>query len=89
MNKDKIIEDHARKSKQVRELKKTVKRMAVNKVSIVLLKQKRALEVQKEVDARDYQGWDNFDDEGYARAVAKREARIELLNELIREAKTN
>lgn len=85
MNTDKIVKDHARKSKQVKELKKTVKRLSINKMPLALLKHKLAVAERTKVDPRDYQGWDYFDDEGYGRAESKREGRIELLKELISE----
>ncbi|UGO50912.1 hypothetical protein PQE70_gp059 [Bacillus phage vB_BanS_Nate] len=76
----KIWKDHMAKSDMVRVLKKKLK----NRISINTLKEHLAWEKKYEVDARNYDGWEEFDDEGYARAVAKKETRIELLEQLIR-----
>lgn len=86
---EKIIQDHARKSKQVKELKKTVKRLSVDKVSMPYLKEKLAWEKKHEVNSRDYQNLEYFDNEGYGRAEARREARIQLLEELIVDLERN
>ncbi|WP_442637857.1 hypothetical protein [Rossellomorea marisflavi] len=89
MNADKIIQDHARKSRQVKELKKTVKRLSVDKVSLSYLKEQLALEKTRKVNSRDFQNMGYFDDEGYGRAEARREARIQLLEELIFNSERN
>uniref|UniRef100_A0AB39C7G0 Uncharacterized protein n=1 Tax=Bacillus phage KoopaTroopa TaxID=3234046 RepID=A0AB39C7G0_9CAUD len=75
-----IANDHKVKSDMVRVLKDKLK----NRISINTLKEHLAWEKKHEVDARNYDGWEEFDDVGYGKALAKKEARIELLEELIR-----
>ncbi|UGO50651.1 hypothetical protein PQE68_gp060 [Bacillus phage vB_BanS_Sophrita] len=75
-----IVKDHAVKSDMVRVLKKKAK----NSISINILKEHLSWEKEHEVDARDFVGWCEFDDEAYGKAVARKEARIQLLEELIR-----
>ncbi|MDS7057190.1 hypothetical protein NXG04_07810 [Klebsiella pneumoniae] len=75
-----IVKDHAVKSDVVRVLKKKAK----NSISINTLKEHLAWEKTHEVDVLAYDGWEEFDDVGYGKALAKKEARIELLEELIR-----
>lgn len=75
-----IWKDHKAKSDMVRVLKKKLK----NRISINTLKEHLTWEKEHEVDARDFVGWCEFDDEAYGKAVAKKEARIELLEKLIR-----
>ncbi|UUV47125.1 hypothetical protein [Bacillus phage vB_BanS-Thrax5] len=75
-----IVKDHAVKSDMVRVLKKKAK----NSISINILKEHLAWEKEHEVDARDFVGWCEFDDEAYGKAIARKEARIQLLEELIR-----
>jgi len=76
---DKIKNDHQNKSEQVRKLKKKLK----NRIPISKVKEMLSLEKRNEVNSNHYAGWSNFDDEGYDRACVKREARIELLEQLI------
>lgn len=76
----KILRDHMVKSDIIRVLKKKLK----NRISINTLKEHLAWEKEHEVDARDFVGWCEFDDEAYGKALAKKEARIELLEKLIR-----
>lgn len=78
---DKIRADHEAKSEQLRKLKHKLK----NRVPISKLKEMLALEKRFEVNSNDYMGWSDFDDEGYERACVKRDARIELLEQLILE----
>jgi len=87
MDTEKVIKNHTQKSKQVRKLKKDVKRLTANQIPLSLVKEKLDYEKKHKVDACDYQGLDSFDDEGWGRAEARREARIQLLEELIRESK--
>lgn len=76
----KIWKDHKAKSDMVRVLKKKLK----NRISINTLKEHLAWEKEHKVDVRAYDGWEEFDDVGYGKALAKKEARIELLEQLIR-----
>ena len=78
---DIIQADHKRKSAQLRKMKKKMKR----RIPISKLEERLAQEKNSNVDWRDYRGWNGVDDHAYGRAVGQREARIELLEELIRE----
>lgn len=88
MNQEKIIHDHKRKSKQLKALKKIRKRDAQNKIPLKRLEDLLLREKNRTIRGMDYQGDNYFDDEGFGRAEARREARIELLESLIRSAKT-
>lgn len=83
---DKIKKDHKRKSDQVKELRKSLKNKTKNTIPLAKLKDMLAKTKRYEVDARDYDGLNHFDDAGFDRADAKRDARIELLEEIIRYA---
>lgn len=77
---DKIRADHKKKSEQLRVLKKKMK----NRIPISKLKEMLAHENRYKIDWRDYHGWNGVDDNAYSRDVARQEARVELLEELIR-----
>lgn len=42
-----------------------------------------AAEKNQQIDNRDYMSWDYYDEKGYAVALGKKEARIDLLETLI------
>lgn len=88
MNQEKIIHDHKRKSKQLKELKKIQKRDAQNKIPVKRLEALLLREKRSSISGMDYEGQYGFDNEGYERAETSREARIELLESLIHSAKT-
>lgn len=75
----KLLEDHKKKSNIIKKLKKKLK----NRISINTLKEYLSWGKEHEVDARDFVGWGEFDDEAYGKAIARKEARIELLEKLI------
>lgn len=77
---NKVYQDHKVKSDRVRVLKRKLKKS----ISINTLKEMLEHEKRFEVDPHDYADWDRIDDEAYAKAVSKKVARIELLEELIR-----
>lgn len=76
---EKMAEELRGKTRLVEKLKKKL-RGAYTTASLerILAKKK-----QVEVDARDFQGWSDFDDEGYGRAVHRREGEIQVLDNLI------
>lgn len=76
----KIWEDHKVKSDMVRVLKNKLK----SRISIHTLKEYLEWEKKHVIDSTNYADWHHFDELGYQKAVAKKEARIELLEELIR-----
>lgn len=76
---DKIKIDHEKKSDQLRMLKKKMR----NRIPVSRLIEKLAHEKKYKVDWRSYHSWGGVDDEAYSRDVAKQEARVELLEELI------
>lgn len=78
---DRIITNHKSKSKRVKRLKLKLK----NAISLSKLQDKLAQEELYKIDGRDYYGFDDYDHNGYIRDSATREARIELLKELIQE----
>lgn len=82
---EKIIQDHQKKSRLLKEARKRNK----NALSVNKLKERLKREQAYEVKASDFYnfnwGESSIDDEGFAKAEAKREARIELLEELIHE----
>ncbi|HDR7066918.1 TPA: hypothetical protein QCW42_004024 [Bacillus cereus] len=80
MESTKIVQDHKKKSDIVRTLKKKLK----NRIAISKLEEMLAHEKRNDVDPNHYTGIYEFDDEGYGKAVAKKEARIELLEDIIR-----
>ena len=77
---DKIKVDHERLSKQVRKYKKKMK----NRIPVTKLKEMLIHEKKYGVDWRDYRGWNGVDERAYSRDVGKQEARVELLEELIK-----
>lgn len=72
--------EHQKQSDRVRVLKRKLK----NSISVNTLKDMLENEKKFEVNPHDYADWDRIDDEAYAKAVSKKVARIELLEELIR-----
>lgn len=74
----KIKKDHERKSAQLRRLKSKSK----GKISISSLKKALEFEESYEIDWKKYRDWHGFD-ESYSFDVARKEARIELLQDLI------
>lgn len=83
-NVEKIVQDHKSKSIQLKKAKRKVKQMQNETVSVhMLIRELRALE-SREVNHLNYQEFYYFDDDGYMKAVAEREARISLLKQLIR-----
>ena len=82
-----IIRDHKFKSDKLKKAKQEIKKLRKGSINVSVLERKLRYEKAKEVNSLDYMGLDEFDDEGFGRAEARREARIELLENLIREAK--
>lgn len=80
----KILKDHQRKSRQVRELRKKLK----NSVTVAELKHMLVWEEKHEIDLDRYK-YD--DDDGYAleRDEHQKNGRIQLLKKLIRNAERN
>lgn len=78
---DKIKINHKAKSKQVQALKKKLR----NRVPIGKIQELLAQEKNQKVNWQDYYGWGEVDDAAYGRAVARQEARVELLESLIRD----
>lgn len=76
---DRIKKDHENKSKQLRKLKKNMK----SRIPISKIKEMLARDKQYKIDWRDY-SFNGVDDNAYSSDVARREAKVELLEELIR-----
>lgn len=75
----KMATELSSKTKLLKKLKKKWRKAyTISRLAQILVSKKT-----KEIDPSDYQGWDTFDDEGYGRATAKREAEIQLLDDLI------
>jgi hypothetical protein len=83
---NKIILDHKKKSNEVRKLKKKLKNKAKSRNGVPLSKLQHLLGIERAqtIDHRDYISWGEFDDSGYARENSRKDARIELLEELIK-----
>lgn len=82
---DRIKIDHKNKSEQLRKMEKKLK----NRIPISKVKEMLEHEKHYEVNSNNYMGWSDFDDEGYAKACAKKEARIELLEQLVKQFDKN
>lgn len=82
---DKIKADHQVKSKKLRRLKKKLK----NRIPISKLQEMLKHEKRYNVNPSDFTGWSDFDDEGYTIACAKKEAKIELLEQIIKDFRKN
>lgn len=80
---DKIIKNHKSKSIQVKELKLKLKKT----ISLGKLEAMLAAEKNYKLDGWNYQGLDEYDHKGYDRDHAAKEAKIELLEDLIRQIK--
>lgn len=73
--------DHKKKSSQLQKLKKKMRyRIPISKLKEMLVHEKRY-----RVNWEDYRSWGSVDDNSYSRDVARQEARVGLLEELIRE----
>lgn len=75
-NLEKIKIDHTRKSNQVKKLKEKLKR----NLPLAKLENLLSIEERNEINWKDYY----YDDEGFSRDSIKKEARIELLKDLIK-----
>lgn len=89
MNKmDKVIQDHKDKSIQLKEVKKKLKFKTHNSVPLSTLEQLLKIETKNEVNAMHYSNYSyGIDDVAYGEAEQRKKARIELLEELIRDVK--
>lgn len=81
---DKIKEDHKKKSAQIRKLKKTLKYKTKTTITLEKLRYMLSQERRHVIDYKDYDGFYGIADKGYVEDCTKREARIELLEEIIR-----
>lgn len=82
-----IIRDHKLKSDKLKKAKREIKKLRKGSINVSVLERKLQHEKVNEVNSLTYMGFDGFDDEGFVRAEARQKARIELLENLIREAK--
>lgn len=82
-----IIRDHKFKSDKLKKAKREIKRLRKGAINLGVLEDSLRRERANKVDGRMYYGQYGYDDNGYTRDEARREARIELLEDLIREAK--
>lgn len=82
-----IIRDHKFKSDKLKKAKREIKRLRKGAINLGVLEDSLRRELANKVDGRLYYGQYGYDDNGYIRDEARREARIELLEDLIREAK--
>ncbi len=85
MNKmDKIIQDHKRKSLQLKKVKKKLKFKSHNSVPLSTLEELLKFEKGNEVNASHYLNYSlGVDDNAYGEAEQRKKARIELLEDLI------
>lgn len=88
-NVEKIVQDHKSKSIQLKKAKRKVKQMQNESVSVQKLYRALRATESREINHLNYQSFNYFDDEGYMKAVAQREARIALLKQLIRSTGRN
>jgi len=82
-NIDKIVEDHQNKSAKLRTLKKKMKNKMKNRIPLSKIQELLEMEQKRKVNPTDFADWDRMDNEAYGAAVASREARIELLKEIL------
>lgn len=82
-----IICDHKFKSDKLKKAKREIKKLRKGAISISVLEEQLRYEKADTIDGRSYYGQYGYDDNGYIRDEARREARIELLEDLIRKAK--
>lgn len=82
-----IIRDHKFKSDKLKKAKREIKRLRKGAINLGVLEDSLRRELANKVDGRLYYGQYGYDDNGYIRDEARREARIELLEDLVREAK--
>jgi hypothetical protein len=79
---DKIKLDHHTKSNEVKRLKKKMKYKTKHTVTHAHLQMLLSKEKKSTIDSRDYMY--DFDDTTFNKDIAKKEARIELLEDLLR-----
>lgn len=79
-----IIADHKNKSNLVKRLHKKLKKKSKSTVPLEKLKLLLAREEYYKIDPRDY--FYDDDDTGFSKDIGRKEARIDLLKELIKEA---
>jgi hypothetical protein len=79
---EEIKKDHTKKSSQLKILKKKLKYKTKNAINRQYLKNLLAKETKYIIDPREYYYSD--DNEGYIKDIARKEARIELLEEILR-----
>lgn len=84
MDTEKVKKDHKKKSNQVKKLQRKLKNKTKNTIPLSTLKKMLLLEKQYKMDHLDYYSWGSYDDQGYRIDQGKKEAKIELLEELIR-----
>lgn len=82
---NKIKQDHKKKSTKLKRIKKKLKNKTRNSVPLSILKELLNKEKHHEVNAlHHFNSFMYIDDDSYTKAQHEREARIELLEELIR-----
>jgi hypothetical protein len=79
---EEIKKDHTKKSSQLKILKKKLKHITKNTIKIQDLRNSLAKEKQYTIDPREYYYSD--DNDGYLKDIARKDARIELLEEILR-----
>jgi len=81
-----IKRDHKKKSNQLRRVQKKLKNKAKKTLSLDVLKNMLAKEKSQTLDYRDYYSWGEYNENSYRKDDAAKEARIQILEELIRMA---
>lgn len=76
---EKMAKELRSKTKLLKKLKKKWRKA----YSLSSLEKILASKKQQRVDSSDFQGWSEFDDEGYGRAVARLEGEVQMLEGLI------
>ncbi|MFE8700926.1 hypothetical protein ACFYKX_11725 [Cytobacillus sp. FJAT-54145] len=82
---EKIKQDHTKKSNQVKRLRKKLKKKSQSSLPLSVLEDVLKREERTPIDHREY--FYSGDDGAYTRDAARKEARIQLLKELINEVK--
>jgi len=85
---DKMIYNHKTKSNQLKKAKRKLKNKTRNSLPIHELEALLQVEKSERINPQNYMGYDGGD-EGYERDLAAKEARVDLLQNLICRIKEN
>jgi len=86
---DKIIHNHTTKSNQLKKAHRKLKNKTRNTLDVHELETLLRIEQREKINAQDYMSWGSFEGGAFERDVATKEARVDLLQDLIRRIKEN